>query len=150
MLASGSYDTNVKIWDTRLKNCLHVLKAHSRQVCSLALSPDSRYVLSGSEDTTAQCYDLRMMKPVFEYAVGANVLSLAFHKHSMVFAAGCSDRMARLYQLSSPYSLIASTRNETMPVVNTCFYGKNFLFTAASESLKVWDIKKGCVMTDII
>lgn len=91
-----------------------------------------------------------MFRPVFEYAVGANVLSLAFHKHSMVFAAGCSDRMARIYQLASPFSLTAATRNESMPVVSTYFYGKNFLFTAASESLKVWDIKKGCIMTDNI
>lgn len=67
-----------------------------------------------------------------------------------MFAAGCNDRMARLYQLAAPYTLISTTRNESMPVVSICFYGKNFLFTAASESLKVWDVKKGCVMTDNI
>lgn len=38
-----------------------------------------------------------------------------------------------------------------MPVVGTCFYGKGFLFTAASESLKLWDVRNaGCVMTDNI
>ncbi len=76
LLVSGSYDTNVKIWDTRLKNCLHILKSHSRQVGALAVSPDSRYILSGSEDGTAQVYDLKMFRTVFEYAVEATVHSV--------------------------------------------------------------------------
>lgn len=48
ILISGSYDTSVRVWDTRLKNMLHTVKSHTRKVGSLAISPDSHYLLSGS------------------------------------------------------------------------------------------------------
>lgn len=37
-----------------------------------------------------------------------------------------------------------------MPVVSCKFYKDNFLFSSASDSLKVWNIKKGCSLLDNI
>lgn len=68
----------------------------------------------------------------------------------MILAAGCQDRMARIYQLNAPYDLIATTKNESMPVVSCKFYKESYLFTSASDSLKVWNIKKGCTLLDSI
>jgi WD40 repeat protein len=97
-----------------------------------------------------QLFDLKTFRPLYTYSIDSDVNSLAFHKHSMIFACGCGDRMARLFPLNSP-SLTCSTKPEAMPVVSTCFYGKGFLFTAASESLKLWDVRNGgCFMTDNI
>ena len=76
ILASGSYDTNVKLWDLRNKSCIHVLKEHSGQVKSLALTPDSRYILSGSEDGSIKFWDIKMLRSVYDYDVGTTVKSL--------------------------------------------------------------------------
>ena len=148
ILASGSYDTNVKLWDLRNRACVHVLKEHSSQITSLAMTPDSRYILSGSDDGLIKFWDIKMFRPVYEYEVGASIRCLEIHKKSMIFSAGCNDKMARLYQLNAPYSLLSTTRNETMPVISCRFYKDGFLFTAASDSLKVWGIKKGCTLVD--
>lgn len=48
MLASGSYDTTIKIWDIRDKNSVGNLKSHTKQINYIAISPDGGMLLSGS------------------------------------------------------------------------------------------------------
>lgn len=62
-LASGSLDTNLKIWDVRNRSCIHTYKAHTRGVTHVRFSPDGRWVTSGSEDGTVK--------------VGRSIVSLA-------------------------------------------------------------------------
>ena len=50
--ASGSLDTNLKIWDIRRKNCIHTYKGHTRGVNAIRFTPDGRWVVSGGEDNT--------------------------------------------------------------------------------------------------
>lgn len=47
IIASGSFDTNAKLWDLRLKNCINTLKNHNKKVTSLCISPDSRILVTG-------------------------------------------------------------------------------------------------------
>ncbi|GJV44617.1 RNA-directed DNA polymerase, eukaryota [Tanacetum coccineum] len=48
--ASGSLDTNLKIWDIRRKGCIHTYKGHTRGVNAIRFTPDGRSVVSGGED----------------------------------------------------------------------------------------------------
>lgn len=48
--ASGSLDTNLKIWDLRKKGPIHTYKGHTRGVNVLRFTPDGRWVVSGGED----------------------------------------------------------------------------------------------------
>lgn len=50
MLASGSLDTNVKVWDLRRKEAITTFKGHTKGVKKLAISPDGKWVCSGSEN----------------------------------------------------------------------------------------------------
>jgi WD40 repeat protein len=56
-LASASYDSTVKIWDTRSGECLQTLKGHSREVSSVAFSHDSTRLVSASYDSTVKIWD---------------------------------------------------------------------------------------------
>jgi katanin p80 WD40 repeat-containing subunit B1 len=67
IIASGSFDTNVKIWDLRSKNCIHTLKNHSRKVSALNIALDSRTIVTGGEDGVVYTFDIRMVRPVFQY-----------------------------------------------------------------------------------
>ncbi len=58
-MASGSYDTNIKLWDIRDKNNYATLKGHTKQINSIDVSPDSMMLLSGAEDNTCKIWDLR-------------------------------------------------------------------------------------------
>ena len=49
-LASGSTDTNLKLWDIRRKGCIFTYKGHSRCVNQLKFSPDGQWIASAGEE----------------------------------------------------------------------------------------------------
>lgn len=67
IIASGSFDTNAKLWDLRVKNCIHTLKNHNKKVSALCISPDSRILVTGGEDGMAFAWDIKMCRPIFQY-----------------------------------------------------------------------------------
>ncbi len=58
LLASGSYDNTVKIWDPEDRRCVSTLRNHVAWVSAVAWSPDSARLASGSDDSTVKIWDL--------------------------------------------------------------------------------------------
>jgi WD40 repeat protein len=58
VLASGSVERVVKLWDIRSGDCLATLEGHEYPVLALAFSPDGNKLVSGSGDTTLMTWDL--------------------------------------------------------------------------------------------
>jgi WD40 repeat protein len=52
LLASGSSDKTVKLWDPITGELQQTLEGHSSSVIAVALSPDGKLVASGSNDKT--------------------------------------------------------------------------------------------------
>jgi WD40 repeat protein len=59
MLASGSYDGTIKLWDAKTGSVLQTLEGHSDWVRSVAFSHDSQMVASGSNDKTIKLWDAK-------------------------------------------------------------------------------------------
>ena len=58
VLASGSVERVVKLWDIRSGDCLATLEGHEYPILALAFSPDGNKLVSGSGDTTLMIWDL--------------------------------------------------------------------------------------------
>jgi hypothetical protein len=58
ILASGSRDETVKLWDVASGRELRTLKGHSNIVHSVVFSPDGHILASGSDDGTSRVWDL--------------------------------------------------------------------------------------------
>jgi len=58
LVAAGSYDKVVRIWDARTGELLETLQGHSSQVRSVAFTPDGRGLVSGSLDNTLKYWDV--------------------------------------------------------------------------------------------
>ena len=65
-------------------------------------------------------------------------------------AVGSMDRMARVFETVPPFGMLGSTKSETMPVTSVVFHKNDYLFTAGTDNLKVWDINNEFVLTDNI
>ena len=50
-IASGSWDGTVCLWDSHTGELLQTLRGHTRNVASVAFSPDSGMIACGNDDT---------------------------------------------------------------------------------------------------
>ena len=58
IIASGSYDKTIRLWDAVSGAHLKTLEGHSKSVHSVVLSPDGTRIASGSEDNTIRLWDV--------------------------------------------------------------------------------------------
>ncbi|NJR66325.1 MAG: hypothetical protein HC772_14995, partial [Leptolyngbyaceae cyanobacterium CRU_2_3] len=59
ILASGSADNSIKIWDVTAGKLLQTLKGHAGPVLSVVLSQDGKTLVSGSQDNTIKIWDVQ-------------------------------------------------------------------------------------------
>jgi hypothetical protein len=72
MVASGSHDRTVRLWDAVTGAALQTLEGHS-EVTSVAFSPDGKMVASGSHDGTVRLWDAVTGAALQTLAVGASI-----------------------------------------------------------------------------
>jgi WD40 repeat protein len=58
LLASGSDDKTIKLWDVASGREVRTLSGHTSWVRSVAFSPDGRLLASGSYDGTIKLWDI--------------------------------------------------------------------------------------------
>ena len=111
ILASGSADDTIKLWDVDSKSEIATLEGHSYDVTSVAFSPDGKYLASGSADGTIKLWDVDSKSEIIslEGHTGA-VTSVAFSPDldSKILASGSADNTIKLWKvlfLSQPTSL---------------------------------------------
>jgi WD40 repeat protein len=98
VVASGSDDDTVRLWDAVTGATLQTLKGHSSWARSVAFSPDGTVVASGSADYTVRLWDavtgaaLQTLKGHSSW-----VRSVAFSPDSKVVASGSDDNTVRLW-----------------------------------------------------
>jgi WD40 repeat protein len=80
---------------------LRELDGHSGAVHSLAISPDSRRLLSGGFDRTVQLWDLESGAELRTYAMRDGVEALDFSPDGRLFVSGGFDKTAQVWDLES-------------------------------------------------
>lgn len=76
--ASGSTDTNLKLWDIRKKGCIHTYKGHTRSISTIRFSPDGRWVVSGGLDNVVKVYSRFIIELLAPYMKDFYLLDMIF------------------------------------------------------------------------
>ncbi len=102
ILASGSVDQTVLLWDIRTGECSQIFDGHTKPVTSVAFSPDARILASGSEDQFVILWDIHKRQGI-KVLQGhtSGVKSVAFSPDGQILASGSNDETIKLWDVKT-------------------------------------------------
>lgn len=146
ILATGSHDNTVKLWDTQTGELLRTYKGHKNCVWSVAFDPQGEMLASGSDDHTVQLWDARSGKLFFTLEGQQKVFkSLAFDPQGVTLASVSNDdTMVKLWDTRNGVLL------RTFEGIDDAFWSVDFdpqggiLASGCNDStVKLWDTQSG-------
>ncbi|KAI8646785.1 WD40-repeat-containing domain protein [Parasitella parasitica] len=152
LLASGSFDKTVRIWDTASaqKETL-CLKAHTLNISDLTWTPDSSMLLSGAYDETCKTWDVESGKLSSSYDTEGLVQCVGWDfVDSNIFYYGTSRKVLAMVDIRSEGNA-SVIRNDAM--INTLYASRDGIHVITGDAqgmLKVWDIRsKQCISSKL-
>jgi glucose repression regulatory protein TUP1 len=153
LIATGSEDRKIRIWDIANKRVRHTLEGHMNEIYSLAFSPDGKFLYSGSGDQTARVWDIESGTPKFTLTiedtvlsasgapVDAGVTSIALSPSGRLLAAGSLDTLVRLWDTQTG-KLVDKLRGHKDSVYSVAFApdGSWLVSGSLDKTLKIWDL----------
>ncbi|MGK7900273.1 MAG: trypsin-like peptidase domain-containing protein [Hormoscilla sp.] len=145
LLASGSRDDTIKIWNLGSGRLLRTLTGHSDWVRSVAISPDGQLLASGSDDNTIKIWNLgsgRLLRTLTGHS--SYVLSVAISPDGQLLASGSRDKTIKIWNLGSGRLLRTLTGHSDL-VRSVAFSPDGQLLASGSDdkTIKIWNLGSG-------
>ncbi|MHC5611443.1 MAG: protein kinase domain-containing protein [Nostoc sp.] len=113
ILASGSWDNTIKLWDVNTGKEIRTLIGHANWVNSVAFSPDGKFLASGSADCTIKLWQVH---------TGIEIQTITGHSDSVSSVAYCPKTPTTN---SKDRQLVASGSNDYTIKLWQVYTGKN-------------------------
>jgi len=142
LLASGSRDKTIKLWDVKSRTNIATLSGHTGYVFSVAFSPDGNILASGSGDDTIKLWDVKSRTEITTLMGTGLVRSVAFSPDGSLLASGSRDKTIKLWDVKSRTN-IATLSGHTDWVFSVAFSPDGSLLASGSrdKTIKLWDVK---------
>jgi ribosome assembly protein 4 len=156
MLATGSGDTTVRIWDLNTETPKHTLKGHTNWVQLVAWSPDCSLLVSGSMDSTIRVWNpktgLQMGEPLRAHKQCITSIAwepMHLNKNCNRFVSSSKDGSARIWDATRRQVIMALSQH-IGPVMCVKWGGNGYIYTASRDkTIKVWDSSTGTMVRSL-
>ncbi|MGH9883231.1 MAG: caspase family protein, partial [Pyrinomonadaceae bacterium] len=145
MLASGSFDKTIKLWEVATGRELRTLTGHSESVTSVAFSSDGKTLASGSFDKTIKLWEVATGRELSTLTGhSGEVSSVAFSGDGKTLASGSGDRTIKLWEVTTGRELRTLTGHSYW--VNSVAFsadGKMLASGSFDKTIKLWEVATG-------
>jgi WD40 repeat protein len=150
ILASGSEDNTIKLWNPLTGECIATWQAHSLRVSSIAFSPDGKLLASASLDRTLKIWDVGTGSCVQTLSGHASwVMAVAWSLEGDKLASGSCDRTVQIWDREAGTSW-RTFKGHTNWIWAVAFSpdGSKIISASEDETIKIWDVQTGaCLRT---
>jgi WD40 repeat protein len=148
ILASGSWDRTIKLWDVTTGTVLRTLQGHTGGVLSVAFFPDGKILASGAGDGTIKLWDVAtgtLLRTLSGHT--GSVISVAFSPDGKVLASGSADNTIKLWDVATGRE-IRTLSAHTLDVASVAFSpdGKILASGSVDTTIKLWDVATGALL----
>ncbi len=155
ILASGSGDNTIRLWDVRTGRLIRFFTGHGERVNSVAFSPDGKTLASGSADHSIKLWDVGAGKIIRLFnGHSSSVYSVAFSPDGKTLASagdGGNDSSIRLWEVSTGRPIRSfEERNHWVTSVAFSPDGKTIASGSSEYVIKLWDVGDGKLIRSFV
>jgi WD40 repeat protein len=148
MLASGSEDQTIRLWNARDGTCLTVLQGHTSGVTSVSFSPNGQILASASEDASIRLWSVAHGTTLKTLPGHTRwVRSVAFSPDGQTLASGSDDCTIRLWEVKTG-TCRKTLQGHTSRVCSVQFSPNGQTLASGSEeaSVRLWSVQDGACL----
>ncbi|HEY9640177.1 MAG TPA: caspase family protein [Coleofasciculaceae cyanobacterium] len=147
LLASGSDDQTIKIWNPVTGKAIRMLNGHQARVTSLSFSSTGERLASGSDDQTIRIWDPADGRLIQTIAISPDsVSSLAFSPQEDILATGGYSNTIKLWNPDG--TLLKTLTGHSLAIAAVTFSPDGHFLASASwdNTIKLWRVSNGSLL----
>lgn len=145
LLASGSHDTQVMLWDLVSREIQLTLSGHSSAVHALAFTPNARYIASGGDDLFITIWDTQTGEAIETLSGHAqSVNDLVFTSDSQRLISASADGTIKIWDWQTGDVVMTLDGHEGfINAIALSPDGRVLVSGAADNVVRLWDLSTG-------
>ena len=150
IIATGSFDRTVKLWDVQTGEMLKTLKGHTIGIRTLAFATHKNLLASGDNNQTLKLWNTDTGECLKNWQGHTNwIWTIAISPDGRLLASGSLDKAVRFWDLQTGLEIAILKKHDEW--VHSVAFSPNGQILASSsddETIKLWDVKtRECLNT---
>lgn len=148
LLASGSEDKTIKVWDVQTLKLSRTLTGHRSGIGAVAWHADGQTLASGSWDKTIKIWNAKTGQQLCTLTGHEDLVwCVAWHTDGQTLASGCLDHTIKIWNVQTG-QLLRTLTGHTGGIGTVVWStdGQTLASSSSDKTIKVWNARTGQVL----
>jgi len=152
ILASGSWDGTVKLWNINDGSLIFTLPSQPAEVLAMALSPDGQIIATSiGLENTIKLWDANNGNLLNTLTHTSYIRGLAFSPNGQILASGSNDHTIKLWNVSNgTYIRTLVGHSSGVDAVSFSQDGQYIASGSTDYTSKIWNVSSGSLITTLV